>query len=124
MTGVATARRYYNVFRHKPSGREEKRLMNRAVSCGLCGESLEADRRLYRAYFTHMAFDLLACHPACGDSEPELIEARRQDEETERVARSARFAAEASARSRLAVVTFAPLSVRPAGVGPSGTFSA
>lgn len=115
---MATAKRYYNVFRHKVSGRDQRRVLNRAVSCGFCGGSLGTDRRLYRAHTGHTAFDLIAAHPACGDSEPERIEARRQDEEAERAARSARFSAEASARSRLAVVTFAPPSVRPAAPWP------
>lgn len=112
---MADAKRYCNVFRHSPSGREEKRLLNRARSCGFCGQPLGTDRRLYRAYTGLTAFELVPAHPACGDSEPERIDARRQAEEARRAARSAAFAAEMSARSRLAVVTFAPPSVRPAG---------
>jgi len=112
---MADAKRYYNVFRHSPSGREEKRLLNRARSCGFCGEALGADRRLYRAYTALMAFDLVPAHPACGDSEPQKIEARRAAEEAERAAWPARWAAEQRARSRLIVVDFAPARVRPAG---------
>ncbi len=106
-------KRYCNVFRHRTSGREEKRLLNRARSCEFCPEPLGTDRALFRAYTGFTEFELVPAHRACGEAEPEKIEARRAQEERKRVASSARYAAEMRARSRLIVVEASLPSVRP-----------
>jgi hypothetical protein len=113
-----TSPRYCNVFRHSPSGRDQKRLLNRAIRCALCGEQLGRDRRLYRAYTGFTESELIPAHPACGDDEPRRIQERRDAEEAERAARSERFAAEARVRSRLIVVGASPAQVRPARLWP------
>lgn len=116
--------RYCNVFRHRPSGREEKRLLNRARKCGFCPEPLDDDRALFRAYTGFTDFELVPAHWACGEAEPAKIDARRAREEAERAARSARYAAEMRARSRLIVVEAAPATVRPAAAWQMPGFTA
>jgi hypothetical protein len=59
--------RYWNLFREPPTGRDRKRILNRAVTCPLCGNPLSADRALYRAYTGHMDHEHIAAHPACAD---------------------------------------------------------
>lgn len=69
--------RYCDVFRHPVSGRTQKRLLNRAPSCRLCGGRLGADRGLFRAYTGFMACELITAHPACAASEAREIRERR-----------------------------------------------
>jgi hypothetical protein len=69
--------RYCDVFRHPVSGRAQKRLLNRAPSCHLCGGRLGTDRALFCAYAGFMACELIAAHPACAAGEARAIAARR-----------------------------------------------
>jgi hypothetical protein len=73
--------RYCNLFRHRVSGRAERRLLNRAASCALCGQPMtRGDRWLYRAYTGFMEFGLIAAHPSCADAEVKLIGQRLAEE--------------------------------------------
>jgi hypothetical protein len=76
VTCVSEAR-YCDVFRHRVSGRAQKRLLNRAVSCRLCGGRLGTDRALFRAYTGFMACELIPAHPACAGAEAREIRERR-----------------------------------------------
>jgi hypothetical protein len=67
-TGTMTGtRRYWNLFRQSPSGRDQKRILNRAVTCPLCSKPLGTDRALYRAYTTFSESGMIAAHPGCAD---------------------------------------------------------
>lgn len=61
---MASEPRYYNVFRHRPSGREEKRLLNRARKCRFCPQALGTDRALFRAYTGFMGFAAWRLRPS------------------------------------------------------------
>ena len=62
-----TSPRYWNIFRQSPSGRDQKRILNRAVNCALCTKALGTDRALCRAYTAFSASEMIAAHPACVD---------------------------------------------------------
>ena len=64
---MTDTRRYWNVFRRTPSGRDQKRILNRAVTCPLCESPLGADRALYRAYTGSSESEMIAAHPPCAD---------------------------------------------------------
>jgi hypothetical protein len=64
MTGTP---RYWNVFRRTPSGRDQKRILNRAVTCPLCSKPLGSDRALYCAYTGFSQSEMIAAHPVCAD---------------------------------------------------------
>lgn len=101
--------------RRSPSGRAQKRFLNRARSCGLCGNALGGDRALYETStgFYVPERDLLAAHPACV-ADQERRDAERSRALSERIcAASERYAAEMRVRSRLIVVETALPSVRP-----------
>jgi hypothetical protein len=89
--------------RRNPSGREQKRFLNRAVSCGLCSKSLGSDRGLYE---TRKGYDagLLVAHPECVTEEQRQAETRLQQGVARSLAASEAYAAEMRARSRLIVV--------------------
>ena len=108
--------------RRAPSGRNQKRLLNRARSCGLCGKGLGGDRALYdtQSGWSSLDRDLIAAHPACAGRLTEENQARLL-RETERLgAMSARIsagrmiAATMPVSRSLITVAFAPPSVRPA----------
>ncbi len=63
-----SAPRYWNLFRQAPSGRDQKRILNRAVTCPLCARPLGADRALYRAYTGSSQYEMTAIHPGCADA--------------------------------------------------------
>ena len=65
---MASTRRYWNVFRQSPSGRNQKRILNRAATCPLCGNPLGTNRALYRAYTSHSGYEMIAAHPPCADN--------------------------------------------------------
>lgn len=91
--------------RRSPSGREQKRFLNRAVSCGLCRKSLGTDRALYETQTgLSPGRDLLAAHPACVTEEQRQADARLQEDVARSLAASETYAAEMRARSRLIVV--------------------
>jgi hypothetical protein len=62
-----SAPRYWNVFRQTPSGRDQKRILNRAVSCTLCSKPLGTDRALFCAYTGFSEAEMIAAHPGCAD---------------------------------------------------------
>jgi hypothetical protein len=64
---VTGAPRYWNVFRRTPSGRDQKRILNRAVACPLCSKPLGTDRALYCAYTGSIDHEFIAAHPGCAD---------------------------------------------------------
>jgi len=64
MTGTP---RYWNVFRRTPSGRDQKRTLNRATTCTLCTKPLDTDRALYQAYTDFSQSEMITAHPACAD---------------------------------------------------------
>lgn len=69
------------LFRHRVSGRAERRLLNRAARCELCGKPMEArDRWLYRAYSGFSDTSLIAAHPPCADAEVKRIGERHRAE--------------------------------------------
>lgn len=72
--------RYAIILPHKLSGREEKRLLNRARSCPFCGELLGGGRRLFTAVTSMYGRELVPAHPACAEAENRRIDARRQEE--------------------------------------------
>jgi len=74
---VVSEARYRDVFRHPVAGRAQKRLLNRAVACRLCGCRLGTDRALFCAYTGFMACELIPAHPACASAEAREIRGRR-----------------------------------------------
>lgn len=73
------------MLRQKPSGRDQKRLLNRATRCGLCRKPMaREDRRLFTGP-NHMLLDkepwLIVAHPSCAE--------QRNAEESARMAASA-----------------------------------
>ena len=64
MTGTP---RYWNIFRRTPSGRDQKRILNRATICPLCTEPLGADRALYCAHTGFSEHEYITAHPGCAD---------------------------------------------------------
>ena len=105
---MAEPPRYYNLFRHSPSGREEKRLLNRARKCRFCPQPLGADRALFELRKGFQEFDLAVAHPACADEELRQIGERSQAEQERIRTAGEAYAAEMRARSRLIVVDGPP----------------
>lgn len=74
------------MLRQKPSGRDQKRLLNRATRCDLCRKPMtREDRRLFTGPY-HMMLDgttppLVVAHPSCAE--------QRNAEESARMAASA-----------------------------------
>ena len=66
-------RRYWNLFREPPTGRDRKRTLNRATTCPLCRNPLGTDRALYRAYTSFSGHEHIAAHPACADRHMEQL---------------------------------------------------
>ena len=101
--------------RRSPSGRGQKRFLNRARCCFLCGKALGADRALYETATGSYALerDLMAAHPACVAEQAER-DAERSRVQLERIcAAGEAYAAEMRVRSRLIVVEARLPSVRP-----------
>lgn len=71
--------RYAIVLPHKLSGRNEKRLLNRARACPFCGKPLDATRRLFTAITDHSHRDLVPAHPACAEAENKRIAAEQEE---------------------------------------------
>lgn len=92
--------------RRSPSGRAQKRFLNRARSCSLCGNALGTDRALYETAtgWSALERDLIVAHPACVTEQAER-DAERSRALSERVTRAAEArTAETRVRSRLIVV--------------------
>jgi hypothetical protein len=68
--------RYWNIFRQSPSGRDQKRILNQAVTCPLCGKALGTDRALHRAYTGSGDWEFIAAHPGCADEHMRQLTAR------------------------------------------------
>jgi len=73
MTGTP---RYWNVFRRTPSGRDQKRTLNRATTCTLCTNPLGTDRALYQAYTDFSQSEMITAHPACADKHMQQLTER------------------------------------------------
>ena len=76
---VTTQPRYWNLFRRTPSGRDQKRTLNRATTCPLCTEPLGTDRALYDAYTGFTEHELIAAHPGCADEHQRQLTERLQN---------------------------------------------
>lgn len=70
--------RYWNVFRRTPSGRDQKRILNRAATCPLCTEPLGTDRALHCAYTGFSEHEYIAAHPGCADEHMRQLTERLQ----------------------------------------------
>lgn len=70
--------RYWNLFRQSPSGRDQKRILNRAVTCPLCGKPLDTSRALYKAYTGHGEHEYIAAHLGCADRHMQELTDRLQ----------------------------------------------
>ncbi len=75
---MTAAPRYWNLFRHTPSGRDQKRTLNRAATCPLCTQPLGTDRALYCAYTDFSEHEYIAAHPACADKHMQELTERLQ----------------------------------------------
>lgn len=110
--------------RRSPSGRAERRLLNRARACGLCRKPLGAERALYETQAVSASYalnhDLIIAHPTCADAlaEENTARLRRQTESLSRLAtqvNAGRLIAQTMPVSRsLITVAFAPPAVRAA----------
>ena len=73
-----SAPRYWNLFRRPPSGRNQKRILNRATTCPLCRKPLDTNRAFYKAYTAHTESKYIAAHPTCADQHMQELTARLQ----------------------------------------------
>ncbi len=75
---VTSQPRYWNIFRQAPSGKTQKRILNRATTCPLCGKPLGTDRALRKAYTGFSDFEMIAAHPGCADKHMQELTERLQ----------------------------------------------
>ena len=69
---------YWNLFRRTPSGRDQKRILNRTTTCPLCQQPLGTNRALYKAYTAHSEHEYITAHPACADQHMQELTDRLQ----------------------------------------------